>query len=101
ASGPSGQLLERRTRENDPIETFTYPDGKSELVSERRDPTGAVTKLAYVGGKLQTITDPGDRVTTLQIDAMGDLRTLTLPEATVYKFEYEHHRMTKKTSPEG
>jgi RHS repeat-associated protein/uncharacterized repeat protein (TIGR01451 family) len=60
-----------------------------------------VWTLAYASDGI-AISDPGGRVTTLEIDQRNDLVAITDPDAATWGFTYDDaHRMTHKEGPQG
>lgn len=66
------------------------------------DPANLVTTLAYNGPRLQSVTDPMGRVTTFEHSAAGDLVKVTFPDGSSKGFGYdERHLMTSETDERG
>jgi RHS repeat-associated protein len=77
---------------------YTYtPDGKLETIT---DPMNQVTTLVYgTDGFLETVTDPAGRVTQFIHDPNGNLIKIIDPDLTEREFTYDsRHRMTNKTN---
>ena len=96
-----GRLVERRTRENDPIVSFEYASPTSGRVTRMVTAIGDATEFAYTDGRVSTITDPAGRSTLLAYDARGDLARLRLPNGDEHLFTYAEHKLTRRQSPRG
>jgi YD repeat-containing protein len=94
-----GRLIQRQTREGDPILAVTYV-GTTDAINSIIDPTGSATTFKYTGGLLSEIDDAAGRPTKLYYNATSDLTSFQEPDGELWQFDYTDHRMTKKTSPE-
>jgi RHS repeat-associated protein len=92
------------------------PDGRQTVYTYNSDGTVAtmgivapgealprwVWAFGYVNGKLNTITDPADRVTQFTVDHRGDLVSVTMPDGASEQFTYDsRHLMTHYTDQNG
>ncbi len=59
------------------------------LLTQIRDPMGKLIALAYVSGKLQSVTDPAGRVTSYAIDGSGRLYRITDPDSLATNLTYD------------
>jgi RHS repeat-associated protein len=66
--------------------TLTWTDT---LLTAIQDLAGKTRTLGYAGGRLQTVTDPGGRVTTFSIDGSQRLYQVTLPNGDTTRFAYD------------
>ena len=97
--GPKGQLLKR----TDPLgheATFEYnSDGQ---LTSLKDPEGNETKYSYEAGDLVGVTNPLGNTASRMIDALGRMRSITLPGGERYLYAYnEAGQLTGVTSPLG
>ena len=72
------------TDRNGNVTKFIHTDGDGDSVanelSQVVSPSGRVTKYGYHNGRVQTITDHAERVTTLAHDSDGNLVSITSPD---------------------
>ena len=76
--------------------SYTYGAGKLTQITHHNE---TVTRFSYGSdGYLDTITDPGGRVTSLDHDASGNLIRITNPDQTTKSFSYSsHHGLISQT----
>ncbi len=75
------------------------PQGKLETIT---DPVNLVTTLTYTGTFLSSVTDPDNRTTTFQRDPAGNLTQVIFPDATTKSFGYDgSNLMTSETDERG
>ncbi len=81
--------------------SIRYSYDGSDRVSTIVYPTNQTFTLAYDGGGLSSITDPGGRVTAFVV--LNDhLNAITNPEGKTVSYEYDaSHRLTKLTTARG
>jgi len=93
---PTGYLLGAKNRFGDSTQ---YHYNGSNLLTAIVDPIGDSLTLAYTSSKLNTITDPGGRVSHFTVDASGNLTTIRDPtNTTSFSGTYDtHHRLTQVT----
>lgn len=73
-----------------------------ERIASIADPANKVTNFAYENGKLRTITDPGGRVTTVTIDANGDVESIVDPGLrTIFRGTYQGHVLSASLDARG
>ena len=96
-----GRMVEQRKRTGETDYTVEYVDARLGRVARIIDAVGGARVFTYDGEKLASIRDPGGRVTTLTVDARGDLVRIVEPDGEAHAFTYEAHRMVTKTSPRG
>jgi RHS repeat-associated protein len=97
--GFKGQLL-KRTDALGHETTFEY-NGEGQLTS-RKDPEGNETKYNYNGGDLIGVTNPLGYTTGMFVDALGHIRSTTLPGGERYLYAYnEADDLTSVTTPLG
>jgi RHS repeat-associated protein len=97
--GASGELLKR----TDPLGhevTFEYNnDGQPTAITNAESET---TKLGYESGDLVAVTNPLGRTTSQFVDALGRVRTITLPGGERYLYGYnEANQPTSVRTPSG
>jgi RHS repeat-associated protein len=109
-TGPDGASLKLRYDEKDlPVEAidaiggswrFVYDD--SARVIERSNPLGHRTYLAYSGKHLVAVVDPAGHGSSLEYDAMGNLRALTAPDGSLRRWKHDAlGRITVAIDPAG
>jgi Rhs family protein len=85
---------------NDNTIEYEY-DGGGKL-NTITDPAGRVSTLNYNNGKLQSITDPVGRTTIFQYDLDGNLASIKDPDNSNTTYTYNNnHLLTSKTVPTG
>lgn len=78
---------------------WTYLYGPNNELESINGPTG-MTSIDYSGDEV-TITDPGDRVTTLTLEG-GNLVTITAPDGSSQQHAYDdNHRIVEETDERG
>ena len=99
----SDGLLTSTVDRNGKTTTYEYTgSGQEKKIWRITDPAGLVTAFAYDGEELESITDPAGRVTQFEIDASGDLVTITNPDLTERYFEYDdEHLLTAQIDAGG
>ncbi len=95
----NGLLLSKTDLDNNTT-IYSYYSGSRLLHKITDIKSGKFTELFYSEGKLSGITDQYGRITSIQIDEAGDLKTITTPDnIPVRQFAYDKHRtITKKLS---
>ncbi len=96
-----GRLVERRTREGDPVETLQYASAVSSSVTRIVTSAGDATEFLYTGGRVTGIVDPAGRRTELSYDGLGNLAQIKLPDGAIHKFAYDHFKLVRRESPRG
>ncbi len=97
--GSKGELLKR----TDPLghaTTFEYNgDGQPTAITNAE---GETTKLGYQFGDLASVTNPLGYMTSQFIDAVGRVRSITLPGGGRYRYGYnEADELTSVATPSG
>jgi len=96
ASGRLEAVVDR----NENREQFAY-DNLGRLLTQTNT-AGGVTTLAYLNGRLSTLTDPAGRLTRFTHDDAGNLVRVTFPDGTQRAFGYDdRHLMVTETHPDG
>jgi YD repeat-containing protein len=94
-------LTSRSRRTGESLLNVQYVTG-TDRIAKILDPTGGAMQFGYDGsGKLQSITDAGNRATQISVDSNGDLGTIFMPSGEERQFAYSQHRMTTATAPNG
>ena len=77
--------------------SYAY-DGQGRLITVT-DPMNLVTTLAYSGDHLASVTDPAMRTTNFVHDGEGNLTSITDPDLSIRQFAYDgRHRLTSQIS---
>jgi len=80
--------------------TYDY-DGNGKLISIT-DPANLVTTLTYTGDILSSVTDPANRTTSFQHDAEANLTKITNPDSSTESFAYDsRHLLTDEINQRG
>lgn len=96
----AGRIVARRRRTGEPILSVQWADPQSDRIAAIVDAANRATTFTYGnGGKISEIRDAVTRTTMVDVDAQGDLRTISDPSQQVWGFDYLGHRMVQKTSP--
>ncbi|MEM9385499.1 MAG: hypothetical protein AAGA68_10590 [Pseudomonadota bacterium] len=96
---PDGYLQSKADR-NGNAETYEY-DAEGRLVA-REDPLGMRTTFTYQNGRLSSITDPANRISSFAMDAQGNLIQVELPDGSVREYGYDdRHLLTRQTNTRG
>lgn len=102
----AGRMTEARDRHGNAVHYAYNADETLGTITEEvaGDPR-LVTRLHYVGGKVDRITDPAGRVTQLTVDGSGDLVSILDPDGGEREFVYDTvtypHRMIEQRSARG
>ncbi|GIF06962.1 hypothetical protein Asi03nite_45000 [Actinoplanes siamensis] len=94
----TGRLLRNQDKNKNKI---TYAYNSAGQVSKITDTQAREVSLAYVGDRLDSVTDSTGRSIRYTYNAAKDLEAVTDPENGVSRFEYTNDRLSRITTPGG
>ncbi|MFZ5896860.1 MAG: RHS repeat-associated core domain-containing protein [Myxococcota bacterium] len=92
------QLVAKKRRSGELVRSVVYRD--HDRVDYIQDPAGGRVVFNYdADGRISSITDAGQRVTSFNVDSAGNLREVTFPTGAALRFDYEDFRLASVTHP--
>jgi len=86
-----GKLLATVRDPNGNETRYEYND--ADQINRIIDPVGLETKFNYLGGRVDSIESPGNRVTKLRYDELGNLECIIDADTTTREFSYDDNHL--------